>query len=125
MVEFRPEQISGAIVTGFTRTGFKVGESRFDGGLLLTPENAIAWDAPRWEHLDLVTILQAMALPRPPEFLVLGSGQTLIQPTAALRSAAAIAEIGLETMDSRAAARTWGLLRAEERWIAAALLPFG
>jgi uncharacterized protein len=26
-------------------------------------------------------------------------------------------------MDSRAAARTWGLLRGEERWIAAALMP--
>jgi uncharacterized protein len=26
-------------------------------------------------------------------------------------------------MDRRAAARTWGVLRAEERWIAAALMP--
>jgi uncharacterized protein len=26
-------------------------------------------------------------------------------------------------MDSRSAARTWGVLRAEERWIVAALLP--
>jgi uncharacterized protein len=26
-------------------------------------------------------------------------------------------------MDSRAAARTWGMLRGEERWIAAALMP--
>ena len=29
--------------------------------------------------------------------------------------------IGVEAMDSRAAARTWGLLRGEGRWIAAAL----
>jgi len=26
-------------------------------------------------------------------------------------------------MDSRAAARAWGVLRAEERWIVAALMP--
>ena len=32
--------------------------------------------------------------------------------------------IGIEAMDGRAAARTWGLLRAEERWIAAAIMPF-
>ena len=31
--------------------------------------------------------------------------------------------IGVEAMDSRAAARTWGLLRGEGRWIAAALMP--
>ena len=31
--------------------------------------------------------------------------------------------IGVEVMDSRAAARAWGVLRAEERWIVAALMP--
>jgi uncharacterized protein len=31
--------------------------------------------------------------------------------------------IGLEPMDSRAAARAWGVLRAELRWVAAALYP--
>jgi uncharacterized protein len=31
--------------------------------------------------------------------------------------------IGVEAMDSRAAARTWGMLRGEDRWIAAALMP--
>ena len=31
--------------------------------------------------------------------------------------------IGVEAMDSRAAARAWGILRGEDRWIAAALLP--
>jgi uncharacterized protein len=29
----------------------------------------------------------------------------------------------IEAMDSRAAARTWGVLRAEGRWIVAALMP--
>jgi uncharacterized protein len=31
--------------------------------------------------------------------------------------------IGVEAMDSRAAPRTWGLLRGEGRWIAAAIMP--
>jgi uncharacterized protein len=33
--------------------------------------------------------------------------------------------LGVEAMDSRAAARAWGVLRAEGRWIVAALLPLG
>ena len=44
-------------------------------------------------------------------------------PPRALREALEARGIGLEAMDSRAAARTWGLLRGEERWIAAALMP--
>jgi uncharacterized protein len=32
-------------------------------------------------------------------------------------------DIGVEAMDSRAAARTWSLLRGEQRWIVAAILP--
>jgi uncharacterized protein len=31
--------------------------------------------------------------------------------------------IGMAALDSRAAARAWGVLRGEGRWIAAALMP--
>jgi len=53
----------------------------------------------------------------------LGTGATTAFPPAALAEALAARGIGIEAMDSRAAARTWGLLRAEGRRIAAALLP--
>ena len=60
-----------------------------------------------------------------PEFLLLGTGAELRRPPAAFRAAMDAAGLGVEAMDSRAAARTWGLLRGEERWIAAALMPLG
>ena len=58
-----------------------------------------------------------------PEFILLGTGDTLAFPPRAFGAALEAKGIGVEAMDSRAAARTWGLLRGEGRWIAAALLP--
>jgi len=58
-----------------------------------------------------------------PEFILLGTGPVLQRPPSALIAALEAQGIGVEAMDSRAAARTWGLLRGEGRWIAAALLP--
>jgi uncharacterized protein len=60
---------------------------------------------------------------RPPEFLILGTGPAMAFPPRGLVRSLEERGIGLEAMDSRAAARTWGMLRGEERWIAAALMP--
>ena len=64
-----------------------------------------------------------MALTPPPEFILLGTGATLRRPAPATSAALQAKGIGLEVMDSRAAARAWGVLRGEGRWIAAALMP--
>ncbi len=58
-----------------------------------------------------------------PEFLLLGTGSGLRQPPRSFVRDLEARGIGVEAMDSRAAARAWGVLRAEERWIVAALLP--
>ena len=58
-----------------------------------------------------------------PEFLLLGTGARLAQPSRQFVHDLEAMDIGVEAMDSRAAARAWGVLRAEERWIVAALLP--
>ena len=59
-----------------------------------------------------------------PEFLLLGTGPTHAFAPRAFVAALEARGIGVEAMDSRAAARAWGLLRGEGRWIAAALMPF-
>ena len=113
---------AGPVVQGFTARGFSINGQGFEG-VLLTPERAEGWAPPpvaelRIEHL--APILQAGQLP---EFLILGTGRTMAFPPRALVDALEVQGIGLEAMDSRAAARTWGMLRGEGRWIAAALMP--
>ena len=90
---------------------------------MLTPESATGWDAPALAELDIADLEPLLALDPPPEFLILGTGAAMGFAPRALVLALEARGIGLEAMDSRAAARTWGVLRAEQRWIAAALMP--
>lgn len=118
----RSDAAAGPLVRGFAEGGFVV-DGRRHGSLLLTPERAIAWQAPALADLETDHLADLLALRPAPEFLLLGSGPALRRPPAAFTRALDERGIGVEVMDSRAAARTWAVLRAEGRWIVAALLP--
>ncbi len=116
------ERALGPIVQGFTARGFSV-DGRVYESVLLTPERAEDWAPPAVAEL-VIGHLEPIILPdRPPEFLILGTGALMAFPPRALIRELEARGIGLEAMDSRAAARTWGMLRGEGRWIAAALMP--
>lgn len=124
MVELRKDvEFTGPVVTGFTAQGYKIGDQRFEQGLLISPEQVLDWSGSSLDQMNLGEILSRLNLSPVPEFLLLGSGASMQQPPAAFRREVEAAGIGLEVMDSRAAARTWGVLRAEERWIVGAFLP--
>ncbi|MDT9601029.1 Mth938-like domain-containing protein [Sphingosinicella rhizophila] len=112
----------GPIVQGFAQGGFAV-----DGGiyraLLLTPRSAHEWVPPALADLDIASLGPILDLQPPPEFVLLGAGAAFAFPPRPLKQSLEERGIGLEVMDSRAAARAWGMLRSEERWIVAALLP--
>ena len=118
-----PEDLPpGPLVKGFSAGGFLV-EGRVYRALFLTPESAAEWVSPELAELTVEHVEQVLSLVPPPEFLLLGTGPGLTFPPRAFIRAVEARGLGVEVMDSRAAARTWGLLRAEERWIAAALMP--
>lgn len=114
---------SGPVVTGFSGRGFKVDGEVFAGGVTLTPLAVERWDAPDASAIALADINALLRLAPAPEFLLLGTGAALVRPPPALVAALDARGIGLEAMDSRAAARAWAVLRAEDRWIVAALMP--
>ncbi|WP_093079602.1 Mth938-like domain-containing protein [Sphingobium sp. AP50] len=113
------------MVTGFQGRGFRVRDDVFPDGLLLSPVRALAWaNAPAGvEALTLDALGDLFDTDPRPEFLLLGTGAGLRQPPRPFVRAVEALGIGVEAMDSRAAARAWGVLRAEERQIVAALLP--
>src|SRR3546814_8485465 len=106
---------AGPVISGFSGLGFRIQDTVFPNGLLLTPQEAAPWEAPSIQHLDVAEIAPLLALHPLPEFLLLGTGDTLIQPPRAFVRALEGRGIGVESMDSRAAARAWGVLRTEER----------
>jgi len=112
----------GPLVRGFAGSRFLIDGAAYEAALL-TPERAIAWHAPAPAALDIADVEAALALDPAPEFLLLGTGAVQAFPPRAFVAALEARGIGVEAMDSRAAARCWGLLRGEGRWIAAALMP--
>ena len=122
VLEARPQ---GPVVEGFAGSGFKVDGEVHARGLWLTPAWARGWDAPTLDMLGAGDLDALLAITPAPEFLLLGTGASTRRPSPAFVAALQARGIGIEPMDSRAAARTWGMLRGEGRWIAAALLPLG
>ncbi len=113
---------AGPVVQGFSARGFSVDGGIYEG-VLLTPERADGWAPPPLAELNLEHLEPLLSLQPQPEFLIIGTGPGMGFPPRALVRALEERGIGVEAMDSRAAARTWGMLRAEDRWIAAALMP--
>ena len=108
----RDPRALGPMITGFAGALIKVDGVARAGGVVLTPDAVFDWDGNDIER--------AVSNP-PPEFILLGTGSVLERPSPALVAAYDARGIGIEAMGTRAAARAWGVLRGEGRWISAAL----
>ncbi len=117
----RDRDAGGPIVHGFVGGGFRFADQRVLRAALVTVEEAREWSPPPLAALD-ESALSALLAPLP-EFVLIGTGAVLALPPRALVRALEARDIGMEAMDSRAAARAWGVLRGEGRQIAAALYP--
>ncbi|MEP6785966.1 MAG: MTH938/NDUFAF3 family protein [Sphingomonadales bacterium] len=105
----------GPRLTGFRGNALVVDGIARGGAVILTPEAVIEWDGGDFAA--------AAALDPIPEFILLGTGAGLDRPDPRLVADYEARGIGIEVMDTRAAARAWTLLRTEGRWISAALRP--
>ena len=110
----------GPLVQGIVGTGFRI-EGATYSAVLLTTTAARAWTPPPLDALSEAELAPLFAVE--PEFVILGTGAMSIRPSQLLRAAFERRQLGLEAMDSRAAARAWGVLRGEGRRVAAALYP--
>lgn len=118
----RAGRTDGPIVSGFGAGGFRVDDGVYPA-LLITPLRADQWSPPPFDALSEWDIASLLTLDPMPEFLLLGTGATLARPPLAFVKTVESRGLGIEAMDSRAAARAWAVLRGEGRWIAAALYP--
>jgi uncharacterized protein len=117
----RQAPVGGPIVRGFAGRGFRLDEEATYDALLMTVEHADPWSPPPLEALTIEAL--AMLVGATPEFILIGTGKALVRPPVVLVRAIEARGIGVEAMDSRAAARAWGVLRGEGRIVAAALYP--
>lgn len=98
-----------------------VNHEKHEKNLILLPESMI----PDWSAATVDTLTEAdmqVLLGLDTEIVLLGTGKRLRFPPGALLRPFAPAGIGLEVMDLQAACRTYNILAAEGRKVAAALL---
>jgi uncharacterized protein len=107
------------VIERYGATGFRISGAIYLGPVLVFPDRTEAWQeaavtldglAPVVAHGDI-------------ELLLIGLGRRMKPLGAALRSAMKANGVALEPMDTGAACRTYNLLLAEDRRVAAALLP--
>jgi uncharacterized protein len=97
-----------------------IGDQSFSDTIALTPEGLVDGFAPPPVH-ELEESHFNSLLRGDPELIVLGTGATIVFPPRNLTFAFARRRIGLEVMDTAAAARTFNVLAGEGRRVAAVL----
>lgn len=114
---------SGALntVTGYGAHYVDINLERHESSIVVVPDAPIiewpvsSFDELTPEHFEIV-------LAATPEVVVFGSGARLRFPHPRLTAALTARRIGVESMDFMAACRTYNILMAEGRRVAAALL---
>lgn len=110
------------IIERYGPSGFRVSGVIHPGAVLVFPDRTLRWDiataaAVTWESLAPVIEHGGVRI------LLLGLGGSMSAVAASLRTALRDAGIALEPMSTGAACRTYNVLVAEGRQIAAALVP--
>jgi len=107
-------------ITGYGADYVVVNGERRGSSVIVMPERILPWAAASFEALSAEDFIFLKNLNT--EIILLGTGARQRFPHPRLIAPLARAGIGLEVMDTQAACRTYNILVAEARNIAAALL---
>jgi uncharacterized protein len=107
-------------ITGYGEGYVMVNGERRSSHVVILPDRVEAWPVKGFDHLsaDDFAFLRDLKA----EIVLLGTGAKQRFPHPRLTAELSKAGIGLEVMDLQAACRTYNILVAEERKVAAALL---
>lgn len=120
-MKIHPDAITVQSISGYGPGWISVGTERITASVVLgSGGERFAWDCQRFEdlsarHFELLAALK-------PELVIFGSGNRLRFPQGALIQSLIDQQIGLETMDTPAACRTYNILAGEGRSVILALL---
>ena len=111
-----------APIDAYGNGGFRFAGMSHRGSILCLPEVIMAWDAGNAAALTPASFAPVLDRKDQVQVLLLGTGQTQIFPGEAVRAALREAGIVVEVMNTGAACRTYNVLLAEGRPVAAALI---
>lgn len=111
------------VIQRYDRHGFTIGKKQFEGPVMVFPGQCLPWDmageSPAPEDFE-----QLLALCDRIDIVFFGGGRRAQLPPPPVRQRFKSGRVGLEPMDTGAACRSFNVLLAEGRRVAAALLPY-
>ena len=91
----------------------------------MLPDRAVAWEVSDFADASMENLAPVFAAEPRPELLLIGCGRQIALAPDSLRAAIRERGLALEVLDTGAACRTYNVLLAEERRVAAALIAIG
>ena len=120
-MKFHLQTPTANVVTGTGPGWVRIGQVEHRANLILLPDAVIdGWAPNGFDALGEADF--AGLLVHRPELVLLGTGARQRFPHPRLYQALSAAHVGVEVMDTRAACRTFNILVAEDRRVAAALV---
>jgi len=110
-----------AQIEAYGNGGFRFAGMSHRGSLLFLPSGVWAWDVTRAEELDEVALAPMLDL-RDVDYAIVGTGLTPWAPPETLRWKFRERRLNVDFMTTRPAVRTYNILLAENRRVAAALI---
>jgi len=120
-MKLQPDKFDVQAITGYGPGWVGVGAEKVTHSVILGSRGEhIDWEAARFEDLDTAHFTRLAELA--PEVVIFGSGNRIRFPKPAWLRPLVERRIGLETMDTAAACRTYNILAQEGRHVAVALV---
>ena len=120
-MKLQPDRFDVQAISGYGPGWVAVGADRIDHSVIIGSRGErIAWNCANYDDLGPAHFEQLAQLQ--PEVVIFGSGDRIRFPRAAWLRALVTSGIGIETMDTAAACRTYNILAQEGRQVTVALL---
>ncbi len=112
----------GTSISAYGDGGFRLGEQRCQGSILITARGYYPWGVENISALTLESLKQITDQRQDIDILLLGMGEQMAFLPKDIRVALESQNIAVEVMATGAAARTYNVLLLEGRKVAAALI---
>ena len=110
------------VVESYGGGRFRISGAVWTGSVLLRPDAALPWPVTEFRDLTLESLMPLMEGDDIPEILLIGCGIRAELLPRTLREAIRAEGMVADAMDTGAACRTYNVLMAEDRRVAAALI---
>ncbi|MBW3098132.1 Mth938-like domain-containing protein [Pseudohoeflea coraliihabitans] len=109
-------------IDAYGNGGFRFAEMSHRGSILCLPSGIYGWPVEAVSDLSVESLAKVMAERSEVEFLLVGTGTEIVPLPDDLRQALRAARISADPMSTGAAVRTFNVMLAESRPVAAALI---